>query len=170
MLIVYLCLAPPAEFSTVLQGTSATRTFLQRLRQENFATEHPGVIVFYNESAHTLIEACIARHYTLRLYGLEVIRHGLPRYNAHVSQWIEAAGHVVRNYTGQLSAEVESALGVLDLKREDLNEASVNKQYRALALQHHPDKGGRDPAAFVRLTAAREVLLKHLATLSNAHQ
>jgi hypothetical protein len=170
MLVVYLCITPPAEFSTVLQGTSATRTFLQRLRQEDYAIDHPRVIVYYNESAHTLIEACIARRYTLRLYGLEVVRHGLPRYNAHVVQWIEAAGQVVRNYTGRLSTEAELALGVLDLKREDLNEVNVNKQYRTLALQHHPDKGGRDPAAFVRLTAAREVLLKHLVAQPDAHR
>ncbi|MFW5995096.1 MAG: hypothetical protein ACOCRN_03210 [Spirochaetia bacterium] len=39
------------------------------------------------------------------------------------------------------------------------DKASARKRYRALSLRHHPDRGG-DPAMFVELKDALEVLLK----------
>ena len=44
-----------------------------------------------------------------------------------------------------------------ELKKMDCR--SLTRQYRKLAKQHHPDKGG-DPEAFVKLSAAHEKLLR----------
>ena len=164
MLIVYLCASPPEQFAIVLRGSAAIRTFLQRLRKENFTVQHDNVVIYYDEATLALIDACVAQQYTLNLYGSEVLKHGLPPTLAcHVSQWIESSGRVARNYTGHLPPEAERSLSVLGLDRDELTEANVNKQYRVLALQHHPDKCGKTSEQFVQLTVAREVLLAHLA-------
>ena len=56
-------------------------------------------------------------------------------------------------------AESARLLGVSVDVLKKMNCRALTRQYRKLALRHHPDKGG-DPDAFVRLTTAYDKLLK----------
>lgn len=53
---------------------------------------------------------------------------------------------------------VDSALQLFELDRA-ATETTIKKQYRQLALKHHPDTGG-SKEAFIRINAAYEVLLR----------
>lgn len=59
-------------------------------------------------------------------------------------------------------AESAQLLGVTVDVLKKMNCRALTRQYRKLALRHHPDKGG-DPETFVRLNAAYDKLLKRKA-------
>jgi hypothetical protein len=56
-------------------------------------------------------------------------------------------------------SEAAKLLGVTVDMLKKMDCRALTKQYRKLALQHHPDKGG-DSQVFVKLSAAYEKLLK----------
>ena len=54
----------------------------------------------------------------------------------------------------------QQALDVLEIAELTPDQATIKRQFRQLATKHHPDKGG-DPASFIAIRAAYEVLLAH---------
>lgn len=52
----------------------------------------------------------------------------------------------------------QQALDILEIAEQAPNQATIKRQFRQLAVKHHPDKGG-DSASFIAIREAYEVLL-----------